>query len=133
MFSLLAGLGTAIVKGISGAVKRKQELKQAVHDNKMRLASSAQSHNQDWEMKQLDNAGWKDDVLFYAVLGLWVWSAIDPAAAGKVFETWKNTMPEYIVEITSWLVAAVLGVKKIGDYLPGAIKGIRDAVGKESK
>ncbi len=80
-------------------------------------------------MKQLENSGWKDDVLFYAIIGLYVYSAIDPTGAARVFDTW-NELPPWFLNITGWMVAAVLGVKKLGDYLPQMISGLKDALKK---
>lgn len=127
MIGALLELGNTIISGVTGHFKKKQELKQAVIDNRIKLAQSAQSHNQDWEMRQLENAGWKDEVLFLAVLGVFVWSGIDPDGAAKVFKNWQ-LLPEWFLRIVGWLVASILGVKKVGDYLPGAIKGVKDAL-----
>lgn len=128
MITAITSLGSAVVGGISGYFKRKQELAAAIHANKVKLALSEQTHNQEWEMRQLDNSGWKDDVLFYAILAMFVWSAFDPDATEKVFENWK-VLPPWFMEITGWLVASVIGVKKVGEYLPGMIQGVMKAVG----
>ena len=122
------GLLTTVVQGTSDHLQRKQELKKAVMENKMRLASSDQEYNHDWEMRQLENAGLKDDVLFFAWIGFFIWSGFCPEEAARVITAWEN-LPPWFLEITFWIVAAVLGVKKIGDYLPGAVKGLRDALG----
>jgi hypothetical protein len=124
----VAGLLSSIVGGVTDHVKRKQELKKTVMENRMRLARSDQEFNHEWEMKQLENAGWKDDVLFFAWIGFFVWSGVDPEGAGRVIESWEN-LPDWFLQVTFWIVAAVLGVKKIGDYLPGAVRGLRDALG----
>ena len=124
----LAGLVSSIVDGVTGHMKRKQQLKQTVMENRMRLARSDQEYNHDWEMKQLENSGWKDDVLFFAWIGFFVWSGMDPEGAGEVIAAWEN-LPDWFLQVTFWIVAAVLGVKKIGDYLPGAVRGIKDALG----
>ena len=55
-------------------------------------------------------------------------SAIDPEGAKVVFENWKDAIPEWYRKITMWLVASIIGVKKIGDYLPGVIVGIKSAM-----
>jgi len=122
----VAGLLTTVVTGITGHLQRKEELKKAVMENRMRLAKSDQEFNHEWEMKQLENAGWKDDVLFFAWIGFFVWSGLEPERAAEVIRAWE-ALPDWFLQITFWIVAAVLGVKKIGDYLPGAIKGLRDA------
>ncbi len=127
MITAITSLGSAVVGGISGYFKRKQELTAAIHENKVKLALSEQSYNQEWEMRQLDNSGWKDDVLFYAILLMFVWSAFDPEAAAKVFENWKM-LPPWFLEITGWLVASVIGVKKVGEYLPGLLSGVKQVL-----
>ncbi len=124
----VAGLLTTIVEGVTGHVKQKQELKRTVMENRMRLAKSDQEFNHEWEMKQLENARWKDDVLFFAWIGFFIWSGVDPERAAEVVQAWEN-LPDWFLQVTFWIVAAVLGVKKMGDYLPGAVRGIKDAMG----
>lgn len=124
----VAGLLTTVVTSITGHMKQKQELRKTVMENRMRLARSDREFNHEWEMKQLENAGWKDDALFFAWIGFFVWSGVDPQGAGEVIRAWEN-LPDWFLQVTFWIVAAVLGVKKLGDYLPGAVKGLRDAMG----
>lgn len=127
----IAGLVSTVVDGVSGHLRQRQELKKAVMENRVRLASSDREFNHEWEMRQLENAGWKDDVLFFAWIGFFVWSGFCPDEAGKVILAWE-LLPPWFLEITFWIVAAVLGVKKIGDYLPGLARGMRDAMGGRS-
>jgi len=124
----VTGLLTTVVEGVTGHMKQKQELKKAVMENRMRLAQSDSEFNHEWEMKQLENAGWKDDVLFFAWIGFFIWSGVDPDGAADVIRAWEK-LPDWFLQITFWVVAAVLGVKKIGDYLPSAIRGLKDAAG----
>nr|WP_321259755.1 hypothetical protein [uncultured Pseudodesulfovibrio sp.] len=128
LIGAVAGLLSMVVDGVSGHLKRKEDLKKAVMENRMRLARSDREFNHEWEMKQLENAGWKDDVLFFAWIGFFIWSGIDPEGAGEVIRSWEN-LPDWFLQVTFWIVAAVLGVKKIGDFLPGAVRGIKDAWG----
>ena len=124
----VASLLTTVITGVTGHMKQKQELKKTVMENRMRLAKSDQEFNHEWEMKQLENAGWKDDVLFFAWIGFFIWSGVAPDRASEVIEAWE-TLPDWFLQVTFWIVAAVLGVKKIGDYLPGAVRGLKDAIG----
>jgi hypothetical protein len=119
-----------IVKGVAEVIKGKQKVKMAVIENKVRLAASQGEFNHEWEMKQLDNSGYKDDVLFYAVIGLFVWSGFCPERAAVVFANWE-LLPEWFLQITMWLVASVIGVKKVGEYLPGLIGSVKAALAKE--
>lgn len=123
----VAGLATLLFEGVRDHFKGRQEINRAVVENKIRLAQSSQEFNQDWEMKQLENAGWKDDVLFYAWLAFFIWSGFAPGEAAEVLLAWE-ALPEWFLKITFWIVAAVLGVKKLGDYLPGAVRGVRGAL-----
>lgn len=125
LIGAVAGLVTTIFGSFNDHFKGKQELKKAIVENRIRLARSDKEYNHQWEMKQLENAGWKDDVLFYAWLGFFVWSGFDPEGAKNVLSSWDQ-LPDWFLQVTFWIVAAVLGVKKIGDYLPGAVKGVKD-------
>jgi hypothetical protein len=129
----MIGLAFGIVKEIIGGVRDhfagKRKVKAAITENKIKLAQSAQSHNQEWEMKQLDNAGWKDDVLFYAFIGLFVWAGFDPEGASMFFQN-LNVLPDWFIKTWFWLIASILGVKKIGDYVPSLMGAIKDIVKK---
>jgi len=125
----VAGLVTTLITGVSDHFKGKQEIKKAVVENRVRLAQSDREYNHEWEMKQLENAGWKDDVLFFAWIGFFIWSGINPEGASKVFAAWEN-LPDWFLQITFWIVAAVLGVKKIGDYLPSVVNNVKDILKK---
>ena len=127
IITAVAGVVSTLIEGVSGHLKDRQALKKAVMENRMRLAQSDAEFNHEWEMKQLENAGWKDDVLFFAWIGFFIWSGFCPEDAARVLAGWER-LPQWFLEITFWIVAAVLGVKKIGDYLPGALRGVRDAL-----
>lgn len=122
----LLNLANGVVDGINQHFADKRKLKHTIQVNKDRLAADRNSNNHDWEMRQLANAGWKDEVLFLAIIGMYAYSAIDPEGAGKVFTRWE-AIPDWFRTITMWMVAAVLGVKKLGDYVPPLIKGIKAA------
>ncbi len=126
---MLADPINTIVGGVADSLKSNRALKKAIADNKIKLAQSAQSHNQGWEMRQLDNVGWKDEVLFYSFILMFVWAGFFPEKAGEFF-TNLEAIPEYMQKIFMWIVASVVGVKKIGDYVPGAISGITNAIKK---
>ncbi|SKA85535.1 hypothetical protein SAMN02745704_01881 [Paucidesulfovibrio gracilis DSM 16080] len=128
----VAGLLSLVVDGVREHLRGRREIRRAVVKNKVRLAQSSQEFNQAWEMKQLENAGWKDDVLFYAWLAFFIWSGFDPQGADQVLQAWSN-LPEWFLQVTFWIVAAVLGVKKIGDYLPATVRGVRRALARESR
>ncbi len=123
----IIGLLKELIKPASEWLQRKQKLKEAINNNKIRMAESEQDHNQNWEMRSLENAGWKDEVLFFAIVGMYVYSAVYPEGAAVVFENWDTVIPVWFSKITMWMVGSILGVKKIGDYLPGVIAGVKSA------
>jgi hypothetical protein len=108
-------------------LESRRRIKEAVTANKIRLAEDQQTHNHAWELMQLENVGWKDDVLFYAFIFMFVWAGIDPVGSGQFF-TNLQILPEWFIKTWFWVVASVLGVKKIGDYAPALIAGIKAAV-----
>lgn len=126
MFSLIGELGKLVISGITGAVKRKQALKAAETEGRIELLKSKQSHNQMWEMRALQNVGWKDDVLFYAMIGGFIWAGYDPDAARLFFENLK-VLPEWYINIFGAVVASVVGIRKLADYGPSLVKGIKEA------
>ena len=127
MFTVIAGLITQAISGATSWLKSKQEIKKAEAENRARLLRDEQTHNQNWEMASLTNAGWKDDVLFYAFLAMFVWAGFDPNGAKEFFEN-LNVLPEWFVKTWLWMVASILGVKKLGEYTPALIQGIKTAV-----
>ena len=130
MISSVIELVKLIVGGITDSFKGKRDLKKAIIDNKIRLAKSEQEHNQDWELKQLDNAGYKDDILFYAFILVFVWAGFDPEGSKKFFDN-ISVLPSWFIKTWFWLIASVLGVKKIGDYLPSLFSGVRNTLKKK--
>jgi len=129
MFSAIAGIATSIVSGVTGYFKRKQQLKDAVTKAKIERVSDRQNHDQKWEILSVEQAGWKDDILFYAFIAMFIWAGFDPEGASQFFEN-INKLPPWFVKTWMWLVASVIGVKKIGDYVPKALKTVKDAIKK---
>lgn len=129
MIPALAALGTTLIEGVTQFFRSKQEIAKAAAENRARLLRSEHEHNQEWEMRSLENAGWKDDILFYFFIGLFIWAGFDPEGSGAFFVN-VALMPDWFKETWSWLIASVLGVKKIGEYVPGIVRGVKDALSK---
>jgi len=118
------------VDGFREHLEGKRKIKRAIVDNKARMAESKEGHNQDWEMKQLDNAGYKDDVLFYAFIAMFIWTGFYPEAAREFYKN-IEIMPPLFTKVFVALIASVLGLKKFSDYAPAAIKGVREAFNRD--
>ena len=120
---------STLIAGATQYFKGRQKVKQAVLDNKVRLAASTQEYNAAWELRALENAGFKDELLFLSIIGVYVYSAIDPDGAAVMFKNWE-AIPEWFRTVTLWTVASIVGIKKLADYAPPLIKGIKDVFGK---
>lgn len=83
LIGAVAGLLSTLMDGVTGHMKRKQKLKQTLMENRMRLARSDREFNHEWEMKQLENVGWKDDVLFLPGSGFLSGPGLILTARGK--------------------------------------------------
>ena len=119
----------SVVNGVTGYLDNKQKIKNAVADRKAELARDKRSHDAKWELDALNGSGWMDDALFIAIVAMYVYSAIDPDGAGKVFKNWES-IPQWFQTITMSLVASIVGLKKLADYGPMAIKGVMGAFRK---
>ncbi len=108
-------------------VRDRLELSDAVMENKKRLARSEDECNSLWELRGLQGSGWQDDLLFYAWLAFFVWSGFSPEQAAEIMDSWES-LPDWFSQTTFWIAAAVLGLKKAGDYLPGLAEGFRNMV-----
>lgn len=129
IFDGIISLATSIVGGIKDSQEDKRKLKRAKTDARINRMHNAQNHDQKWEILQLEQNGWKDDVLFYAFIAMFIWAGFCPEAAHEFFQN-LDILPPWFVKTWMWLVASVLGVKKIGDYAPKMIKELKDAIKK---
>lgn len=127
MVSPILDIVGSVVGGVTDHYKAKRELKAAVSRNNIRMAESSQTHNQNWEILQLKNAGYKDDVLFYAWIMFFVYSGFYPEGAAEVVKNWE-VLPDWFLKISFVLVGTVTGVKKLGDYIPVIIRGVKTAL-----
>lgn len=110
--------------------EHKREIKRAQVNAKIeRLNSMENPEDQKWEIKEVDSAGIKDDVLFYAIIFMFVWAGFDPVGAEKFFNN-INLLPDWFVKTWFWLITTVLGIKKASQYAPKAFKEIHDIIKK---
>ncbi len=129
VWGAVTGLVGQVIGGIKDHFEDKRELQKAKTKAKIQRLNSKQDHKQKWEIKQLENTGWKDDILFYFFIGLFIYAGFYPELANDFFANLK-VLPDWFIKTWMWLVASILGVKKIGDYGPQAIKSIKDATEK---
>ena len=129
MFGAIAGLAGQIVGGFRDHFEDKRKLKKAKTDAKIQRLNSKQDHKQKWEIKQLENTGWKDDVLFYFFIGLFIYTGFYPEMAKDFFEN-LSILPGWFIKTWMSIVASVLGLKKFTDYGPKAVEAFKDTLKK---
>jgi len=122
-------IGKDIVGGVTDHFKGKRKLKEAKVEAKLNRLKSAQIHDQEWEIKSLEDNGWKDDILFYAILGMLIWTGAYPEQATEFYNN-LSIAPDWIIKTWFWLIASILGVKKIGDYGSKAVREIKNTIKK---
>lgn len=99
----------------------------AVVENRIRLAESAQTHNQSWEMAALEG---RDNILRRVSFVLWVWPLVwgyfDAPGLQAYFSTLTTVMPEWYVYGFLGVNAAIWGLSTLKD-VRGAWVRIPDA------
>ena len=118
-----------VVGGFKDHFEHKRKIKEAKTQAKIQRLNSKQDHKQKWEIKQLENTGWKDDVLFYFFIGLFIYTGFCPEMAEEFFEN-LSILPGWFIKTWMSIVASVLGLKKFTDYGPKAVEAFKDTLKK---
>jgi len=127
IWDLVTGLVGDFVGGVRDHFEHKRKIKEAKTEARLQRLRSKQIHTQRWEIMQIENSGWQDDILFYFFIGLFIWAGIAPESAAEFFQH-LGILPDWFVKTWMWIVASVIGVKKIGDYGPRMIEGTGQAL-----
>lgn len=92
----------------------KRQVERAVTENRIRLAQSAQEHNQEWEMRALEG---RDNWLRRLSFGMWsaplLWAYFDPAGARAYFTESLAGLPEWYVGGYLAITGAVWGLVEL--------------------
>lgn len=91
-----------------------RQVEKAVTENRIRLAQSEQSHNQEWEMRALEG---RDNWLRRLSFGFWsaplLWAYFDPAAAKAYFVDSLSGLPDWYVGGYLAITGAVWGLSEL--------------------
>lgn len=109
---------TSLVGGFFDNWKAKQtdqrEIERAVADNKIRLAQSTETHNENWEMSALEG---RDNLLRRASFLAWsvplVWAAFDAASAEHYFKVALGALPDWYVGGYLAITGAIWGIAEL--------------------
>lgn len=97
-------IGRGFFTDWQAARENKRQVEKAVAENRIRLAQSEQTHNQEWEMRALEG---RDTWLRRLSFLMWslplAWAYFDPVAARQYFSESLAGLPE-------WYVAGYLGI-----------------------
>jgi len=113
----LFSLGTDIVRGIGEDMKSKRDHKRQVEEaivkSKIKLAESAESHNQNWELEQI--AG-KDSLLrrfsFFLLSMPFVIAIVSPESVKQYFDVAISAVPEWYQYAYMAVLGAVWGISE---------------------
>lgn len=116
--SILWNLAAGIVGGIFDDWKARREnarqVEKAVTENRIRLAQSEQSHNQEWEMRALEGRdAWLRRVSFFFWSAPLLWAYFDPGGARAYFVESLAGLPDWYVGGYLAITGAVWGLSEL--------------------
>ncbi len=90
-----------------------REVKRAVAENRMRLAESEQTHNQEWELRQLEGRDlWVRRLSFAMWSWPIFWAGFDTAGASEFFKVALSALPEWYVWGYLAMTGAIWGISE---------------------
>src|SRR5687767_3637987 len=97
-FAILTAIAQPFIDDWKAKREQQRRVDEAVTANKVRLAESRESHNQAWEMAQLQGA---DRWLRRASFCMWsapmLWAVVDADGAERFFRVTLAVLPEWYV------------------------------------
>lgn len=120
----LLGVAVDVGKGLLGDYtagrKNKRKIANAVALNKIKLAESAQSHNQVWELAQIEG---KDKFLrrvsFFMLSAPFVVAIVAPHSVQEYFTVALASMPEWYQYMYVSIIGAIWGISELGKFKGG--------------
>jgi hypothetical protein len=132
MLTLIGGLLSQVLGGVTDHFKHKRELAAAETENRARLLRDEKSNNHEWEMANLRD---KDKLLRWISFGMFtwpfVWIGFDPEAARQYFEILAQTMPDWYQEAYLAMTGGIWGISALKNAAPSIVSGIVGAVRKD--
>lgn len=114
VLGFLFGIGKEFVDIYRAKKERQNRVEEAVTANKVRLAESAQSHNEAWEMAQISG---QDKNLRRVSFAVWstpaVWAMFDPVGIQESFSAALAALPEWYVYGYLAMTGAIWGIAEM--------------------
>lgn len=109
-----AGLVGGVFQDWQDKRKDQREIERAVAENKVRLAQSTETHNQQWEMAALEG---RDALLRRLSFAAWsaplIWAAFDAPGAERYFREALGALPEWYVGGYLAITGAIWGIAEL--------------------
>src|SRR5690606_31440292 len=125
ILSAITGLGSAIAGPIvdyfdnrAAEKARAEELKQALHEKRLDHIRASEQDIHEWEMKSIDNSGWRDEYLTVSLslplIGVVSTDAVQDHIR-DAFTVLEST-PEWYRWMVGVMVGSAFGVKALFDF-----------------
>lgn len=97
--------------------QNKRQVKQAVTENRIRLAQSKTSHNQAWEMAALEGGDkWLRRVSFFMLSFPLVWAGFDSESARSYFTDALGVLPDWYIVAYVGVLGAIWGLSELKQF-----------------
>lgn len=114
VWTFLSGLVQSWVTDWQASRENQRAVEKAVTENRIRLAESEQTHNQEWEMRALEG---RDTWLRRASFAAWsaplVWAYVNPEGARLYFTQSLGALPDWYVGGYLAITGAVWGIAEL--------------------
>lgn len=114
IWPLLAGLFADFVGDWKARREQQRAVAKAVTENRIRLAQSKQTHNQEWEMRALEG---RDVVLRRVSFIMWsapiMWAVWDADSAAAFFRESLGALPDWYVYGYLAITSAIWGIVEL--------------------
>jgi len=124
LVGFLLGLGKDLVDTWRKKKERQDRIEEAVTESKIRLAQSEQTHNQTWELAQING---QDKNLRRISFAVWstpaVWAMFDPVGIQESFSAALAALPEWYVYGYLAMTGAIWGIAEMRSL--GFFRGVQ--------
>lgn len=114
LLPLLSGIVQSFVTDWTTKRQNQRDIEKAVAENKIRLAQSEQTHNEQWEMAALEG---RDNGLRRVSFLIWsapiLWAAYDAPAAAGFFKDALGALPDWYIAGYLAISGAVWGISEL--------------------
>lgn len=117
LLNFILGIGGEFVTDWKQAREHARQVKQAVTENRIRLAQDAQTHNQAWEMAALEGRDrWLRRFSFALFTFPLIWAGIDAPGARVYFTEALAALPDWYIGVYMGMMGAIWGITELKQW-----------------